>query len=422
MNNTDSIELTAIEYLSGYSEDNAFDLSSIHQDKFYYIIIGGIFMAIIICSCVCCLLIYGICIVKNSTKQIMNHQSLQNQMSVASKTTLTNDKSVTKNTCNCHCEIPTFQNPASESCSHTIRPSKIGIHDKMISNDWKLTVNDLHRFSTNPPKNGQLPLESDTNTNQASPLPVTPIPRELHEMNGISDMKLDEADEQNTTEEEEDKGHVIIEEEETSIDEFPTIDSFDSAVKMNKSMTIKKPVRHRNEKLDTMIENSLSNDSDRPWKYFAKYFEHSESKHSSEEKEDRAYPERDESEELDIIKDDLESTTITVNHENMNMILGPNMKLSSSKLDKLSIVNNINTMTNIDEYGIDELQIEFSMKSINSDDHELDNIERMILRKKYSSKSNSYFISMNKQPTTESQCREADENDDRYQSPKGSYV
>ena len=53
----------------------------------------------------------------------------------------------------------------------------------------------------------------------------------------------------------------------------------------------------------------------------------------------------------------------------MSMILGPSMRLTSSKLDKLSIVNNINTMTNIDEYGTElgtELEIEYSKESMNS--------------------------------------------------------
>ena len=38
MNNTDSIELDANTDLYGNSEDDAFDLSSLHQDKFFCLV------------------------------------------------------------------------------------------------------------------------------------------------------------------------------------------------------------------------------------------------------------------------------------------------------------------------------------------------------------------------------------------------
>ena len=103
------------------------------------------------------------------------------------------------------------------------------------------------------------------------------------------------------------------------------------------------------------------------------------------------------------------------------------MRLTSSKLDKLSTVNNINTMTHIEEYATEyetELQIDYSKDSMNStnnmhsnsyDGDERGIIEKMILRKKDFSTSNTGLASMNKQPTADSQCQyhEADENDDR---------
>ena len=449
------------------------------------IIIAAVFMTIIVCSCVCCLLIYAIITLKNTTKQIIKHQSrprgspppLQlksesipsNINSIARSNTFKSLKPGRNNDDICTAEIPHFSNPGSESCTNSIRESKIGIHDKMISQDWKLTMNDLHRLTISqqhqitrsPPL--KLPIQSDTNQASPIPLPVTPIPREVHEI------ELDEDEKENQQDGDED------EEEETIGDEFPettvvehgnhgTINTI--IPKTNESITVTSEKRKRkrnhnkndgNNNNDTMIENSVSEDSDQPWRYFSvrfcfmynnndnkyelvcyylyiqKYFEHSESKHSSEEKQDRPpydkiNHENDESEELEVVIENENESTITktIDHENMNIILGSNMNgnnrsiITSSKLDKLSVVNNINTMTNIG--GMNEFQIESLINSIQTND-DINDGELMVLQKKYSSnyggfsKSNTiYMSSMNRQPTTESDCGETDDNDNKYQN------
>ena len=204
-------------------------------------------MVIILCSCICCLLIYVIFIVKTSTKQIVNesHRSLQNQFSVYSKTamTLSNDKP------SINIELPPLQNPASDSCSNY--PNKVDDDDKIVINDWKLTVNDLHRFPPIPP--------SSISKNQPSTgEPDTPIPREVHEIGETLEfeIKLDGHDE------------IEQEEDETSIDDLPDLcestTNHVNHIKINKSLTVNKAQRNiRNDTFDTMIEHSPS------WKGFS---------------------------------------------------------------------------------------------------------------------------------------------------------
>ena len=173
---------------------------------------------------------------KSSAKQIMDDRalrSLQNQLSVYSKTamTLSNDKSITKmHHPSINIELPPLQNPAlaSDSCSNTPRPDEIVDDDRMISSDWKLTVNDLNPTS----KNGQVSVESDANTNtntttntitatnQPSNFLDIPIPNEVHENVEMAEAHEFEInlDEHDPIEEEED------EEDETSIDDLPDLD------------------------------------------------------------------------------------------------------------------------------------------------------------------------------------------------------
>ena len=101
-------------------------------------------MLVIVCSFVCCLLIYVIITIKVTTKQMMNRDNTKSNTSIKLSKLKTDSVQHTTTTSN--------------------KPSDL--------HDWQLSMNNSHRLST---PNPQSPLDSDTNQT-SSPFPLSSSP------------------------------------------------------------------------------------------------------------------------------------------------------------------------------------------------------------------------------------------------------